>query len=76
MSDRERYNKLRKTVVATVDIADAVGVGISAVSNWTTRWADFPMPMARFGQIDLYPRDEIEACLDRHGRTYTWKDES
>ena len=74
MSIRTRYTKLAEHVVSTAQIAEAAGVVPSAATNWTVRWDDFPAPLARYGTATLYPRDEVEDCLRRHGRTVTWKD--
>jgi len=76
VSIRTRYEKLAAHVVSTAQIAESAGVVPSAATNWTVRWDDFPAPLARFGNVDLYPRDEVEDCLRRHGRIITWKDTS
>lgn len=54
----------------------AADVTAQAVSNWIARWEDFPAPLARFGNADVYPRDEVTDCLLRHGRSITWKEAS
>lgn len=76
MSIRTRYMKLAEHVVSAAQIAEAADVTAQAVSNWIARWEDFPAPLARFGNADVYPRDEVTDCLLRHGRSITWKEAS
>ena len=45
------------------DVADAFGVGPSAVSNWTNRGLGFPEPVARIGRrrAPLFLRPDVMA---------------
>jgi hypothetical protein len=54
----------RTQLLTLSDIAEIAGVGLSAVSNWTSRWADFPIPMD-----GLYQPDEVEQWLRQHNKT-------
>lgn len=76
MSVRSRYARLDPQIVSAAQIAEAADVTAQAVSNWIARWEDFPAPLARFGNADVYPRDEVTDCLLRHGRSITWKEAS
>ena len=73
MSDRAKFERAALKLVSTREIAEATTVTHSAVCNWVMRWADFPVPVARYGNTDVYPRDEIEDCLRRHKRSFDWK---
>ncbi len=72
MTVRQRYAKLADHLVGAAEIAEASEVGVSAVCNWIARWDDFPSPLTRFGNADVYARDEIEDCLRRHGRGFNF----
>lgn len=74
MSVRQRYERLAPRIVSTAQIAEATGVGVSAVCNWTRRWKDFPAPLDTFGSTVLYAMDEVDDCLTRHGYTTSWLD--
>lgn len=67
---RQRFALVAPELVSSSDIARAIGVGVSAVSNYAARWADFPAPLWTIGTASIYPRDEIADCLDRHGVTH------
>lgn len=72
MSDRTKYEKLAPKIVSTSQIAEAAGVSVAAVCNWTKRWADFPAPLDTFGSTVLYAMDEVDDCLRRRGYTTSW----
>lgn len=52
----------RPSLLSVADIARMAGVGVSAVSNWKSRWPDFPTP----SEGGLYPIEDVEAWLRLH----------
>lgn len=69
---RNRYNLIANELVGISDIAEAVGVSVPAVSNWTNRWDDFPPCLDRISGVQIWARDEVHDCLVRHGRDPRW----
>ena len=57
-------------LVVTKDIAEMVGVGANAVSNWRHRYPDFPAPVIELagGEIPVYSRKAVAAWLYTTGR--------
>lgn len=50
-------------VVTKVDIARMAGTHRTAVFNWIERFPDFPKPIYRFGQVDIFDKKEVETWL-------------
>jgi type I restriction enzyme M protein len=48
--------------LSLTDVANGAEVGLSAVSNWRTRYSDFPRPHVVSGQ-EVFARDEIAEWL-------------
>lgn len=50
-------------LVTTSEVADMLGVGVSAISNYKQRHEDFPKPLVAVnrGRTDLYSRKAIVA---------------
>jgi hypothetical protein len=48
-------------LMAAVDIAMMCGVSSAAVSNWRSRYPDFPRPVANIanGKVDVFVRDDV-----------------
>lgn len=61
-------------IVTKSEIAAALGVGPSAVSNWKRRHDDFPKPIKTWGgnnqagPSELYDMKEVAAWFDLHVR--------
>jgi hypothetical protein len=72
VSTRKRYQRIMPMIVSTTEIAQAAGVGVSAVSNWIQRWPDFPQPIDSFGHTTLYAVDEVDRCLRGRGYATSW----
>ncbi len=72
-SVRQRYENIADDLVGISDIAESTGVVISTVSNWAVRWDDFPRRIDKISGMPIYARDEVDACLRRHGRNPYWK---
>lgn len=52
-------------LVGASDIAAQFGVGRAAVSNWATRFEDFPDPLAHVGGRAIYSRKQVTAWYNR-----------
>jgi hypothetical protein len=57
------------TLLSATDIAGAVGVGQSAISNWRNRHADFPEPVVTDDGRELFRLSELNDWLLASGRT-------
>ena len=57
------------TLLSAADIAGAVGVGQSAISNWRKRHADFPEPVVTDDGRELFRLSELNDWLQASGRT-------
>src|SRR5215216_65061 len=57
----------RKTITVG-DIARIAGVRASAVSNWRSRYHDFPVPVEQGATGDLFDEETITGWLEAHGR--------
>lgn len=68
-----RYATIADSLVGLSDIADAVRLSVPAVSNWTKRWEDFPTPLDKISGNPVYAKDEVTACLRRHGQRPYWR---
>lgn len=55
-------------VLTAAAIARLAGVGRAAVSNWRTRYQDFPEPISEAGKSPLFSRAEVEAWLLATGK--------
>lgn len=60
-------------VVTKTEIAEILGVGPSAVSNWKRRHTDFPKPIKTFHTgrnrpTELYDIKQVHAWFDAHVR--------
>lgn len=56
--------------VSVGEIAEIAGVRPSAVSNWRSRHADFPLPVERAAGGDLFDLASVIAWLEQKGRPY------
>ncbi|MFG3710835.1 hypothetical protein [Micromonospora sp. NPDC047730] len=56
-------------LAALGDLASEFGVGNATVSNWTTRYPDFPRPLLELSTGPVYSRWQVRQWHD--GRT--WK---
>lgn len=56
-------------LVATSDLADHFGVGKPAVSNWITRYPDFPQPLVTVAR-GTAPLFSLSAVADWHRRRF------
>jgi type I restriction enzyme M protein len=65
MAKRKRVDPA--DLMASVDIAEMVGVGKAAVANWQARHADFPEPVVRVanGNTPLWHRADVVVWLTK-----------
>jgi len=58
-----------RTRVSAADIARIAGVRRSAVSNWRTRYADFPQPVGNDPDHPQFDRRAVKAWIARHNQS-------
>lgn len=64
--DRRKTNDgLADRLVGIAEIADMAGVSSSAVSNWRTRYDDFPNSVADLRMGPVFFRASVEKWLER-----------
>jgi predicted DNA-binding transcriptional regulator AlpA len=70
MNDRDGYlmdavqRHLLEHLVDIDMIAQRTGCGKTAVSNWITRYPDFPLPVQTFGRSKVWFFPEVERFLE------------
>lgn len=52
------------TLLTTSEIARKAGVTRQAVTNWKSRHASFPKPVAQYGKTSVYDADEVAVWLE------------
>jgi transposase-like protein len=55
-------------LLTSKDIAQLAGVRPNTVRQWRTRFGDFPLPAAVYGDTPVYEREPMLAWLRKHGR--------
>ena len=56
------------TMMTSKDIATLAGVRPVTVRQWRTRFGDFPLPAAVYGDTPVYEPEAVLAWLKKHGR--------
>jgi hypothetical protein len=59
-------NEKNSTLVGHGEIAKMGGVSVSAVTNWSKRYPDWPEPIRRLAMGPIYHRQDIVDFLGRH----------
>jgi len=54
------------------ELRQICGVKQNAISNWISRFPDFPQPLHEAGRQAVYDRNEIHEWLERHGKQANW----
>lgn len=54
-------------LAATGDLAAEFGVGKAAISNWITRYPDFPRPLITLSTGPVYSRHQVRQWHDSRG---------
>lgn len=57
-------------LVGVGDLANELGESKATISNWSSRYADFPKPLARISNGPVYSREQVTEWR----MTHEWND--